>query len=47
MEKLIRVIAFVALIAVAISAVLSIRAHYMVWKYSPRQERLPRGQAQR
>jgi hypothetical protein len=42
MERLSRVIILLVLAAVGLSAVLSIRAHYMVWKYSPPRERLPR-----
>jgi hypothetical protein len=41
-ERVTRLIVLLVLMAVGLSAVLSIRAHYMVWKYSPPRERLPR-----
>jgi hypothetical protein len=44
MERVSRVIILLVLMAVGLSAVLSIRAHYMVWRYSPNQERLRRPQ---
>jgi hypothetical protein len=43
MERFLQVIMLLALIAVGVSALLSIRAHFIVWRYSPPMERLPRG----
>lgn len=45
MERSLQVVMFLALILIAVSAALGIRAHYLVWRYSPPQERLPRGPA--
>lgn len=42
MERFLQVVAFTALVLIGISALLSIRGHYMVWKYGPLQERLRR-----
>jgi len=46
MNRLLNVFVIFVLIMVGISATLGIRAHYMVWKYSPDRERLPRGPSQ-
>jgi len=43
MEKFLQVIMVLCLLAIGISAVLSIRAHFLVWMYAPPMERLPRG----
>lgn len=41
MDKVLQVFLFVALMLIGVSAALSIRAHYRVWRYAPPQERLP------
>jgi len=41
-DKALQTIMLLCLILVGLSALLSIRAHYMVWRYSPLKERLPR-----
>ena len=42
MERALQILLFVALIMIGISAALAIRAHYIVWRYAPQLERLPR-----
>ena len=41
MDRLLQVLLGAMLLVISVSALLSIRAHYRVWRYSPPQERLP------
>lgn len=41
-ERFLQVILGVVLLLVGVQALLTIRAHYIVWRYSPQAERLPR-----
>jgi len=42
MDRLLQILLGTMLLMISISALLSIRAHYRVWRYSPPRERLPK-----
>lgn len=42
MERFLQVFTVLVLAVIGVSCLLSIRAHYLVWRYAPEKERLPR-----